>query len=52
MGSSRCDLERARREAIRDLELRPGFNIVWTPDDEGIGTVLERLCFVGFCAIA
>ena len=24
-------------EAIRDVELRPGFNIVWTPDDKGIG---------------
>jgi hypothetical protein len=24
-------------DAIRDVELRPGFNIVWTPEDKGIG---------------
>ncbi|MCG7953170.1 MAG: chromosome segregation protein SMC [Candidatus Thiodiazotropha endolucinida] len=24
-------------EIIRDIELRPGFNIIWTPDDQGIG---------------
>lgn len=24
-------------EAIRDIELRPGLNIIWTPDDQGIG---------------
>ncbi len=24
-------------EIIRDIELRPGLNIVWTPDDQGIG---------------
>jgi len=24
-------------ETIRDIELRPGLNIIWTPDDQGIG---------------
>lgn len=24
-------------EMIRDIELRPGLNIVWTPNDQGIG---------------
>lgn len=24
-------------EIIRDIELRPGLNIIWTPDDQGIG---------------
>ncbi|MET0063028.1 MAG: hypothetical protein ABW176_12125 [Candidatus Thiodiazotropha endolucinida] len=24
-------------EIIRDVELRPGLNIIWTPDDQGIG---------------
>lgn len=24
-------------EIVRDIELRPGLNIIWTPDDQGIG---------------
>lgn len=24
-------------EVVRDIELRPGLNIIWTPDDQGIG---------------
>ncbi|MEW8494549.1 MAG: hypothetical protein AB2604_12170 [Candidatus Thiodiazotropha taylori] len=24
-------------EPVRDIELRPGLNIIWTPDDQGIG---------------
>src|SRR5690606_25023467 len=35
-------------EIIRDIALRPGLNIIWTPDDQGIGhgggkTLLCRL---------
>lgn len=26
-----------RGEIVRDIELRPGLNIIWTPDDQGIG---------------